>query len=117
LYDSALGQNPGDCVFLIFIDVNLPLTPDAPPMKKDWVVEAMQMFSDRHAEGLENRDTALILTNFGWHFSREEGAASGESIVARVEYPKYPVSDESWNLLLRALSEYGRITDEEDRSM
>jgi hypothetical protein len=117
LYDSALGQNPGGCMFLIFIDVNLPLTPNVPPMKKDWVVEAMQMFSDRHAEGLENRDTALILTNFGWHFSREEGAASGESVFARVEHPKYPVSDESWNLLLRALSEYGRVTDEEDRSM
>jgi hypothetical protein len=75
----------------------------------------MQMFSDRHAEGLQNRDTALILTNFGWHFSREEGATSGESIFARVELPKYPVRDESWNLLLRALSEYGKVVDEEGR--
>jgi hypothetical protein len=116
LYDSALGQNPGDSPFLIFIDVNLPLTPDVPPMERVWVAEAMQMFSDRHAEGLQNRDTGLVLTNFGWHFSREEGAASGESIFARVEFPKYAVRDESWNLLLRALSEYGRVADEEDRT-
>jgi hypothetical protein len=115
LYDSALGQNPGDCPFLIFIDVNLPLTPDVPPMKREWVVEAMQMFSDRQAEGLQNRDTALILTNFGWHFSREEGAAPGEITFARVEHPNYPIRDESWNLLLRALSEYGKVVDEEER--
>jgi len=115
LYDSALGQNPDDCPFLIFIDVNLPLTPEVPPMEREWVAEAMQMFSDRHAEGLQNRDTALILTNFGWHFSREEGATSGETIFARVEFPKYPVRDESWNLLLRALSEYGKVVDEEER--
>jgi hypothetical protein len=113
LYDSALGQNPGDCPFLIFIDVNLPLTPEVPPMNKEWVAEAMQMFSDRNAEGLQNRDTALILTNFGWHFSREEGAASGETLSARMECPKYPIRDDSWNLLLRALSEYGLVTDEE----
>jgi hypothetical protein len=115
LYDSARGQNPGDCPFLIFIDVNLPLTPDVPPMKREWVVEAMQMFSDRHAEGLLNRDTALILTNFGWHFSREEGAAPGEITFALTEHPEYPIRDESWNLLLRALSEYGKVVDEEER--
>jgi hypothetical protein len=116
LYDSARGQNPGGCPFLIFIDVNLPLTPEVPPMKREWVAEAMQMFSDRLAEGLQNRDTALILTNFGWHFSRAEGAASGETTFARAEHPEYAVRDESWNLLLRALSEYGRVTDEEGQT-
>ena len=32
LYEDAAGQNPGDCPLLIFIDVNLPLTPTVPLM-------------------------------------------------------------------------------------
>ena len=69
LYEDAAGQNPGDCPFLIFIDVNLPLTPDVPLMQKDRVKEAMKAYEYREQEERENRDAGLILTNFGWHFS------------------------------------------------
>jgi hypothetical protein len=110
-----MGQNPGDCPFLVFIDVNLPLTPDVQPIKREWVVEAMRVFSDREQEGLDSKDTALILINFGWHFSREEGAQPGENFVARVERPTYPVGEKTWELLYRALSEYGKVIDEEER--
>jgi|SRR5579862_1611902 len=114
LYDSAIGQNPGDCSFVVFIDVNLPLTPDAPPDKRPWVAEAMQTFGDREQEGLQNRDTALILTNFGWHYSREEGSPPGETCLALVAQPKYPLPQRTWNLLTTALSEYGKVTDENE---
>lgn len=115
LYESAAGQNPGDLPFLIFIDVNLPLTPDVPLLEKDWVKEAMQMFEHRQLEELRNYDTALILTNFGWHFEREEGTPAGEHIWARTENPQFPVRAESLELLGRAISEYGRVVDEEER--
>jgi hypothetical protein len=116
LFEDALGQNPADCPFVIFIDVNLPLTPDVPPLEKQWVVEAMQAVDHREQEGRQNTDTALILTNFGWYFSREEGAPGGENVSARVEHPKYPIRAETWDLLGRALSEYGKVVDEEERS-
>jgi hypothetical protein len=115
LYESAARQNLGDVPFLIFIDVNLPLTPGVPPLEKDWVKEAMQMFEHRDAEGLQNYDTALILTNFGWHFSREEGSPSGENMWARAEHPRFPVWQETLDLLARAISEYGKVVDEEER--
>jgi hypothetical protein len=115
LYDEAAGQNPGDCAFIIFIDVNLPLTPEAEPTKREWVVEAMRVFDDRDREGLQNRDTALVLTNFGWHFFMDDDYRPGENFSARVENPKYPIRDETWNLLGRALSEYGKVIDEEER--
>jgi len=116
LYERAIGQNPGDCPFLIFIDVNLPLTPGVPPLEKEWVVEAVQAFDYREQEGRQNTDTALILTNFGWHFSREEGAPPGENFVARVEHPRYAIREKTWELLARALSEYGKVADEEERN-
>lgn len=115
LYELAARQNPGDLPFLIFIDVNLPLTPDVPPLEKNWIKEAMQMFEYRDAEGLQNYDTALILTNFGWHFSREEGSPSGENMWARAEHPRFPVRQETLDLLARAISEYGKVVDEEER--
>jgi hypothetical protein len=113
LYEDAAAQNPDDYPFLIFIDVNLPLTPDVPLMQKAWVKEALQAFDYREQEERENRDTGLILTNFGWHFSREEGTPPGENCQARVEKPKYPLRDATWNCLGRALCEYGRVVDEE----
>ena len=115
LYESAAGQNPGDLPFLIFIDVNLPLTPDVAPLKKEWIVEAMRMFEHRDSEGLQNYDTALILTNFGWHFEREERTPAGENMWALVEHPRFRVRDETLKLLGRAISEYGKVVDEEER--
>lgn len=115
LYESAAGQNPGDLPFLIFIDVNLPLTPNVPPTEKDWIREAMKMFEHRHQEGLQNYDTALILTNFGWHFERDEGTPAAENMWARVESPRFPVRRDTLDLLARAISEYGKVTDEEER--
>jgi hypothetical protein len=115
LYESAARQNPGDLPFLIFIDVNLRLTPDVPPLEKNWIKEAMQMFEHRGAEGLQNYDTALILTNFGWHFSREGGSPSEENMWARAEHPRFPVRQETLDLLARAISEYGKVVDEEER--
>ena len=112
LYDSAAGQNPGDCPFLIFIDVNFPLSPGVEPSKRPWVAEAMKAFEDREKEGLQNKDTGLIMTNFGWHFSREENTPPGENYVAMVQHPKFPIKRETWELLLRALSEYGIVTDQ-----
>jgi hypothetical protein len=112
LYESALGQNPGGMPFVVFIDVNLPLKPEVPINQKDWMREAMQAFEYRRQEERTDRDTALVLTNFGWYFSRDPRLAPGEFMVAKHENPAYPVSDETWTLLQRALSEYGLVVDE-----
>lgn len=114
-YENALQQNPGEMPFLIFIDVNLALSPGIPPMEKTWVKEAMKCFDDRRQEGKAiDADTGLILTNFGWHYYRDRGAPSGEFMVVRNAEPKFPIKEENWNLLDRALREYGLIVDEEE---
>jgi hypothetical protein len=113
LYESALGQNPRTMPFAVFIDVNLPLRPEAPINDKDWVKEAMQAFDYRGQEERVDSDTALILTNFGWYFSREPQLPPGEFIIARHEKPEFEVAGETWKLLARALSEYGLVIHEE----
>jgi hypothetical protein len=113
-YENALQQNPGGVPFLVFIDVNLALTPSIPPMEKPWVKEAMKCFDDRRQEGkLIDPDTGLLLTNFGWHYYRDRAAMAGECITVRTANPQFPLEEETWKLLDRALSEYGFIVDEE----
>jgi hypothetical protein len=113
LYESALGQNPGKMPFVVFVDVNLPLTPDVPVNEKNWVREAMQAFDYRRQEERADTDTGLILTNFGWHFTRDPQLPPGEFMTVQNEKPEYQITDETWTLLVRALSEYGLVVDEE----
>lgn len=113
LYENAVGQNPGGMPFVVFIDVNLPLSPEVPINQKDWIREAMQAFDYRKQEERTDPDTALILTNFGWYFTREAKLAPGEFMVARHENPQYGIEEDTWTLLARALSEYGLVIDEE----
>jgi hypothetical protein len=113
-YEEALQQNPGDIPFMVFIDVNLPLTPDIPPMERAWVREAMKCFDDRRQEGkLADPDTGLVLTNFGWHYYRDPGTPPGEIMPVRAMNPTHPIREETWQLLERALNEYGLIIDQE----
>jgi hypothetical protein len=113
-YENALQQNPGGMPFLVFVDVNLALTPATPPMQKPWVEEAMKCFDDRRQEGkATDPDTGLILTNFGWHYYRDRAGTPGECITVRTAKPQFPIQEDTWKLLDRALSEYGFIVDEE----
>ncbi len=112
LYESALGQNPGGIPFLVFIDVNLPLTPEVPAKEKEWVKEAMQAFDFRRREERVDPDTAIVLTNFGWHFSRDPNLPPGEFMITWRDKPEFEIKKATFDLLTRALNEYGLIIDE-----
>ncbi len=114
LYENALQQNRGGMPFIVFVDVNLALTPTIPLAEKPWVNEARKCFDDRREEGkATDPDTGLILTNFGWHYYRDRAATPGEYVIIRSTNPQFPINEETWALLERALSEYGYIVDEE----
>lgn len=104
LYESAIGQNPRGLPFVVFIDVDLPLTPQVPINEKSWVREAMQAIRRIHS------NTTLILTNFGWYFSRRP-QLPGEFMIARHEKIRNEIAEETWTLLQRALSEHGLMTN------
>ena len=114
LFQEALEQNPGGVPFVVFIDVNLPLTPQTPPLERTWVKEAMQCFVERKSEGLPEQDSGLILSNIGWHYHRDIGAPPPEFVTVKPEQPTFPLRSETWTLLERAFNEYGVIVDEEN---
>jgi hypothetical protein len=115
LYEEALGQDPGHIPFMVFVDVNLPLSTGIPVMEKNWVKEAKQAFDYRRQEGnATDPDSGLVITNFGWHYYRDRGSMAGEFVTVRPLNSVRPISQETWNLIDRALSEYGLIVDEEE---
>jgi hypothetical protein len=114
LFQEALEQNPGGVPFVVFIDVNLPLTPQTPPVERIWVKEAMKCFDERKSENLPEQDSGLILSNIGWHYHRDLGVPPPEFVTVKPERPIFPLRSETWALLERALNEYGVIVDEEN---
>ena len=114
LFQEALEQNPGGVPFVVFIDVNLPLTPQTPPVERVWVKEAMKCFDERKCENLLEQDSGLILSNIGWYYHRDLGVPPPEFVTVKPEQPIFPLRSETWALLERALNEYGVIVDEEN---
>jgi hypothetical protein len=117
LLREGLKQNPGELPFFVFIDLNLPLTPGIPTEQKPWFKDLKEIFDRIKAGSPGQRDTftGVVFTNFGWHYSRAKGAPGGEYVMVTSFNPRYPVGPETWQLLRRALDEYGFIPDEEMR--
>lgn len=115
LLHEALQQNPGGLPFFVFIDLNLPLTPGVPTEGKPWFKDLKEIFGRIEAgtPGQQDNFTGVIFTNFGWYYSREKGTPGGEYLMVNSFDPRFPVSEETWQLLRRALDEYGFIPDEE----
>jgi hypothetical protein len=115
LLNEALEQNPGGLPFFVFIDLNLPLTPGIPTEQKPWFKDLKNIFGRIEAQSTMQQDdfTGVVFTNFGWHYSRVKGVPGGEYVIVTSHKPRYPVSPKTWQLLRRALDEYGFIPDEE----
>lgn len=105
LYQSALTQAPGDKVFLIFIDANLPTDNLPPPLEPvyglpfdriPWMVEIETMLKDDW--GIEGKgkspDTAVVVTNFAPHFGEIDAVApDGMFGVIPSPNPQNPLVD------------------------
>jgi hypothetical protein len=99
----------------VFIDLNLPLTPGIPTEQKPWFKDLKEIFDRIEAGSPEQQDafTGVVFTNFGWHYSRVKGVPGGEYVIVTSHEPTFPVSPKTWQLLRRALDEYGFVPDEE----
>jgi len=116
LLSDALSQLANvDCPALVFVDLNLPLTPGVPTPNKPWFADLKTAVRSQ----LDNRTSlppqlvAVVVTNFGWHYYRDIAGGDGEYVVFHLPNDRARVTDETWALVDRALSEYGFIPDPE----
>ncbi|MHB1407442.1 MAG: SEC-C domain-containing protein [Desulfitobacteriaceae bacterium] len=115
LYNKARSQKPDGLPYLIFIDLNLPPTPQIPPEKKPWIKDIYNML-DKYGEGTpENPDlfNALISTNFSYYYGGNTGISpKGNYTVFISKYSKTPLL-ETYLLddIIQSLNSYNKIPD------
>jgi len=112
LLNDALEQNPKDVPFVIFIDVNSPITPDIPVDDKPWVKDIKRLV-EKKLKSISPQEypfNAAFFTNFAYHYQTENEAEQGEAIGIVVPHPKFPPPNpEFFGYLQGALNHYGFV--------
>lgn len=113
LYHQALEKDElGKMPFMIFIDVNCPLTEGANTLEKRWG-KSIQKITGRTTPTASNPDpyNAVAFTNFSTHYEKERTITrNGEFILVIPQFVKFPLKDPSFfDGLYAALNNYGNV--------
>lgn len=116
LFKKARSQKPENIPYIIFIDLNLPSTPNVPLNKKPWFDDINKMLDKYGTPSAENLDpfNALFLTNFSYHYGGNEGIApQGEFSVYLSQFPEFPLNEpQVLNEIWESLRRYSYIPKE-----
>lgn len=112
LLKEALEQNPGDKPFMIFLDLNSPLTPSVQIQDKPWFKDIWRMMEGYGAPTPESPDpfNAVFFTNYSFHYQTDKEADAGEYLSTIPLYSKHPLPEARFlEMLRRALDNYGNV--------
>lgn len=116
LVNEAKKQKPNNLPFLIFIDINLPLTPKVPFNEKPWVKDIQNVLNELHIPSSENPDpyNAIIITNFSYHYEEiKEGSVKSEWGIIISQFPETSLPNTNiLNIINDTLNRYDRIPRE-----
>ncbi len=112
LLDKAMTQNPKDKPFVVFVDVNAPLTPTVPMQEKPWYKDIRNMLDPTPAPTPEKpaEYTALFFTNFSPHYNGENQSDPNEYLTVIPRYATYPLPNAVFgDMLIRSVQNYGFV--------
>lgn len=112
LFDRALKQNPKDKPFIIFIDINAPLTPNISIEQKPWFKDIQKMMGKYPTSTKEKPEkyTGLFFTNFSPHYNAENDSAPNEYLAVIPQYATCSMPNFVFgNMLLKAVQNYGFV--------
>jgi len=114
LLNKAMKQKPRDVPFLIFIDINSPLTPEIKVEEKQWFKDIQKSFGRNYDKAsCDNPDpyNAIIFTNFSFHYECEYKASSGENFIVISLFPENKLLKQVVILdeLSLAVNSYGNV--------
>lgn len=95
LLSDAIKQSPKNLPYLIFIDLNIPPTPDIPIDQKHWIGDiklTLNKVSGTSSKEYPDVFNALFLTNFSYYYAGNTGEAPpGESLFVVPRFAKTPI--------------------------
>jgi hypothetical protein len=117
LLRHASRQRPKGMPFFIFVDMNLPLSPETVPTSKPWVADIRDAIDSWLGTASAERPdpfACLIATNFTHYFGRDDGnSGRGEWGMLIPQFPEVGINDRrGLDDLCESLSKYDRIPDE-----
>jgi hypothetical protein len=114
LFRDALAKNPQDITFIIFIDVNAPLTPQTPMQEKPWYKDVKVLMAQypESSEMTPEKYTAAFFTNFSPHYNAERTTDPNEYFVVLPQFAMNPMPNPVFSeMLLAAINNYGFVPD------
>lgn len=115
LLSVAMKKEVGEDPYLIFIDVNAPITPNEPWQEKKWLKEVMIEAAKETKTGEPAKDTAIFYTNFSYHYQRDKNAMLGEYVFSLSLKPKHALAEKNWNRIIKTLDHYSRGVPDLDK--
>jgi hypothetical protein len=110
---EASRQAPQEMPFVVFIDLNSPLTPGVPTFSKPWFQDIVKELDAIGSPTPEKPDrwNAIAITNFAYHYADQGGVCPpGESVFIESRFPKYQLSTPDILASIRVqLDQHGQI--------
>ncbi len=99
-------------MFIVFLDMNLP--PGQDKSFEEWVPTLHEdVLAWRGDSSATNPDpfSAVILTNFSWHWHGEGDAGVGERFLVLPLYSAVPLPGPETDRIWEAVNDYGRLPE------
>lgn len=114
LYNDAIGHDPGDKPFGVFIDLNVPLQANRSFFSKDWVTDLLQRIRQKGKAVFGPKPPSfLAITNCSWHYDGKSPTKWPENLGILPPDAKYsfknPLTIEA---LGYSLNMFGELPDE-----
>ena len=116
LFNKACQQKSPDLPFFIFLDVNLPASPETHPAERPWFKDIQEMISATDA--LENQPSdpfnAVFLTNYSHYYAGGQISPGGEYGFCVSLNPQTPLAaiDPVLSRIVGTLNRYNYIPKE-----
>ena len=111
LYAQARKKKP-DMQFVIFIDANLPPTPDITPSELPWLDDIKRMLNAFPTPTKENPDphNFVVITNYGFYYTGDNKSQAQQKLTLWSMIPKHPQTHpEAWDALWKTIDRYTQI--------
>jgi SEC-C motif len=113
LYMKAIEKAPKGLPFVVFIDVNAPLEPEAEGLDKQWMKDIKKWMGRLPIPTAEQPDAynALYVTNFAPHYQGTELAGRGEWVMIKPLFTRHSLQFDLTGMIGHALDNYQRVPE------